>query len=96
MGLPAARIRPEYGDPSLEGELMLVQGIIDVWFAEEDGLVLVDYKTDRITGPEAEQTLVERYRTQLDYYRCALEMSTGKKVKERYLYSFCLGKAIPV
>lgn len=76
-----------------EGELMLIQGVIDVFFYEEDGIVLADYKTDRVTN---EQQLIDRYRTQLDYYQQALEQITGKRVKERYLYSFCLRKEIKI
>ncbi len=74
-------------------ELMLIQGVIDVFFYEEDGIVLADYKTDRVAG---EKQLTDRYRTQLDYYRQALEQITGKKVKERFLYSFCLKREIKI
>lgn len=69
-------------------EIVLIQGIVDVFFEEEDGLVLLDYKTDVINAPEE---LVKRYKTQLDYYKEALESITGKPVKERILYSFYLG-----
>ena len=67
----------------------MIQGIIDVYFEEEDGLVLLDYKTDAV--PDLEM-LWQRYETQLDYYQEALERLTGKKVKERILYSFHLGQ----
>ena len=70
---------------------MLVQGIIDVYFQEEDGLVVLDYKTDRINRAEE---LTERYHAQLDYYGRALEQLTGKKVKEKVIYSFTLGETI--
>lgn len=69
-------------------ETVLIQGIVDVFFEEEDGIVLADYKTDVVETP---QVLVDRYRTQLDYYQEALEKMTGKKVKERILYSFHFG-----
>lgn len=55
---------------------MLVQGIIDVYFQEEDGLVVLDYKTDRVNRAEE---LTERYHAQLDYYGRALEQLTGKR-----------------
>ena len=58
-----------------------------------DEIVIVDYKTDRIFRGEE---LAERYRAQLVYYGKALEMMTGKKVKERLIYSFTLGKTIAV
>ncbi|MCI8506833.1 MAG: helicase-exonuclease AddAB subunit AddA [Lachnospiraceae bacterium] len=99
MGLPAGEIRAEYEKSSLAGEIMLVQGIIDAWFEEEGELVLVDYKTDRLDTSDresAKQSLSDRYRVQLDYYQAALEMSTGKRVKERYIYSFSLEEAVSV
>ena len=48
-------------------------------FEESDGLVLVDYKTDRMRDT---MELWNRYREQLEWYRRALELCTGKKVKE--------------
>lgn len=73
----------------------LVQGVIDLYFEEADGLVIVDYKTDRVKRTDAgEEQLRERYMIQLDYYAKALEQLTGKKVKEKVIYSFTLGKAI--
>nr|WP_269141865.1 helicase-exonuclease AddAB subunit AddA [Lientehia hominis] len=99
MGMPAARIRPEYEEAGLSEERMLIQGIIDAWFEEDDGLVLVDYKTDKVdkmVGEAGVRRFLERYRTQVDYYQEALEQNTGKRVKERYLYSFSLERAIPL
>lgn len=86
LGVPATDLWPEE-----EGELVLVQGIIDVYFEEPDGLIVLDYKTDRVrTGEE----LIERYHGQLDYYARALSQVTGKPVKEKIIYSFTLGKEI--
>ena len=73
----------------------LVQGVIDLYIEEEDGIVIVDYKTDRIRRDKSgEDELVKRYAVQLDYYAKALEQLTGKKVKEKVIYSFALGKGI--
>lgn len=73
----------------------LVQGVIDLYIEEEDGIVIVDYKTDRIRRDKSgEDELVKRYAIQLDYYAKALEQLTGKKVKEKVIYSFTLGKGI--
>ncbi len=83
IGLPAR----EVGDWDSD-ELVVIQGIIDAFFEEEDGLVLYDYKTDRVDTPEE---LRERYSVQLDFYERALAQITGKPVKERYLYSFRFG-----
>ncbi|MFR3764516.1 MAG: hypothetical protein ACLTXS_15660 [[Clostridium] symbiosum] len=80
-------IRREMGDWDSD-ELVLIQGIIDAWFEEEDGLILVDYKTDYVNDT---QILVKRYKTQLDYYEKALTQMLGRNVKERYIYSYRLG-----
>jgi len=75
---------------------ILIQGIIDVWFDEGDGLVLLDYKTDRVPEEGGEKMLCDRYKIQLDHYERALLQTAGKKVKERIIYSFGLGKEINV
>lgn len=75
-----------------EGEL-LVQGIIDAYFTEGEELVLVDYKTDRVPRG-AEEMLKKKYQIQLAYYARALTRLTGKKVKEQWIYSFSLKKAV--
>ena len=83
-------------------ELTLIQGIIDVFWIEKDGIVLLDYKTDRV---DTEKELSERYAAQLKLYGEALnrvyenetdDQGNPLKVKERLLYSFRLGKVIPV
>ena len=76
-------------------EKILVQGIIDAYFEEEGSFVLVDYKTDRVHIGDG-RDLVEKYRTQLLFYRRALEQITGTPVRETWLYSFALGKMIRV
>ncbi len=80
-----------------EYEGQLIQGIIDLYFEEDGELVLVDYKTDRVMKGEAgKKELVKRYAIQLDYYAKALAQLTGKKVKEKIIYSFALGKGLSV
>ena len=80
--------------PEVEpGEKLFLQGIVDTAFLEDDQWVLVDYKTDRVKSGEE---LVRRYAVQLRIYSEALERLTGKKVKERYIYSFRLNDAVPV
>lgn len=85
LGVNASRLKEQFTDE----ECVLVQGIIDVFFEEEDGIVLLDYKTDSVQSMEQ---LWGRYETQLDYYSEAIERLRDKKVKERYLYSFNLEK----
>lgn len=87
MGIPASET-----DPAVKSEqLVLVQGIIDLYFEEADGLVLLDYKTDSVK--EAKQ-LLNRYQTQMDLYARALAAATGKPVKEKLIYSFKLEEII--
>ena len=76
-----------------EEESVLVQGIIDAYFMEGEELILVDYKTDRIR-PGEEEKLIQRYHTQLEDYQEALERMTGKKVKEKVIYSFALNEPV--
>ena len=77
-------------------EPVLIQGIIDAWFYEknengENEIVVVDYKTDFVKdGGE----LLKKYKKQLDYYQLTLERLTGKRVKEKIIYSFCLEEEI--
>ena len=71
----------------------LLQGVIDCAFLEDDQWVLVDYKTDRIQDEDA---FIHRYEMQLAWYARALERITGKRVKERYLYSISKTKEYPV
>ncbi len=89
LGVPANEIRSGYSPQ----ETVLVQGIIDAYFIEGDEIVLLDYKTDQA---DCAQTLADKYRAQLDYYAQALEQLTGRPVKERMIYSFCLREKIRV
>ena len=83
IGIPASCLGRENSD-----ELVLIQGVIDAYLEEEDGLVLIDYKTDRIPdGEDWKEFLLGRYQFQVACYRQALEQVTGKKVKEALIYS---------
>lgn len=73
-------------------EQIIVQGVIDCFFEEPDGIVLLDYKTDR-TDKDG-QTLIDRYALQLRLYARAIERLTGKIVKAKYIYSFMLNREI--
>ena len=79
-----------------EEDLTLIQGIIDVFWIEDDGITVLDYKTDRV---DTVQELIDRYATQLKLYADALErvFATRKlKVKEILIYSFRLEKLISI
>lgn len=89
LGLSADVLDKKYPD----NETVLLQGIIDAFFIEDGEIVLVDYKTDVIKDADE---LSKRYKIQLDYYQEALERITGMPVKEKILYSFCLGEEVKV
>lgn len=90
MGKPARDIFPD----RTEEDIVLVQGIIDAYFETEDGIVLLDYKTDALRRGE-EEKLICRYQEQMRLYGRALEEMMEKPVIECFLYSFSLGKEIP-
>lgn len=85
----AARLEPTADS----GEQFVIQGIADCLFEEDGGLVIVDYKTDRVREPPE---LIRRYRQQLAIYRDTLGISLGMPVKECVLYSFALDRAVTV
>ncbi|MBO6282550.1 MAG: PD-(D/E)XK nuclease family protein, partial [Pseudobutyrivibrio sp.] len=80
-----------FDDDKSGDEMILVQGIIDVFWEEDDGIVLLDYKTDRV---DSDEQLMVRYEKQLELYKNAIEASYGVKVKEVLIYSFALERSI--
>ena len=71
---------------------VLLQGVIDCFFTEENGdLVIVDYKTDRVYS---EKELLDRHGKQLTLYASAVEKITGKAVAKTCIWSFSMGKEI--
>ena len=89
MGIPASMVDSVYP----EEETVLIQGIIDVYWMEDDGAVILDYKTDRV-GADGEEVLTKRYHAQLHYYAEAVSRITGLPADECVIYSFSLGKVI--
>lgn len=81
---------------------VFIQGIIDCLFKDDSGLVLIDYKTDQITArfkngfAEAQQILLNRYKTQIDLYRRAVETILHEKVANAYLFFFDGGSILHV
>lgn len=81
INIPATEI---YNNINSE-EKILVQGVIDLYFIDEnDNLILVDYKTDYV-GTGKEQEIINKYSKQLEIYKRALEEATNKKVYKSYL-----------
>ncbi|MQN00875.1 MAG: helicase-exonuclease AddAB subunit AddA [Lachnospiraceae bacterium] len=72
---------------------VIVQGIIDAFFVENDKIILIDYKTDFV---KTEEELLVKYTKQLQLYQLALERGLELPVSEMYLYSFVLGKTVAV
>ena len=84
-----------YGDENYRqcDEKVVVHGIVDCYFSEGNKTVLLDYKTDYVPKGE-ENGFFDKYKIQLDIYSLAIERSTGRKVDEKYIYSFYLDKFI--
>ena len=91
IGMRGDEIRDDWS----RDETVLIQGIIDAFFIENENIILIDYKTD-VAQPGDEQSLVNRYRKQFELYQKALEKLLGRKVTEGWLYSLSLGRAVSV
>ncbi len=82
-------------DPALQGEEILLQGVVDCAMVDVDGITVIDFKTDYVT----EETLtgkVEYYRPQVMAYADAMARIYGLPVKQSWLYFFRLGKFVQV
>ncbi len=85
----------EIYDTNIE-DTILVQGIIDLYFIDNNkDIILVDYKTDYVENKK-EEILVEKYKKQIEIYERAIQEATNQNVKEKYIYSLYLNKAIRV
>ncbi len=81
--------------PGLAGEELLLQGVVDCWFETDEGITVVDFKSDWVS----EQTIAQRaqqYKPQLDTYARALHAITGRPVTRRVLWFFALNRAVEV
>ena len=83
-----------YGD-GLQGEQVLLQGVVDCAMIEEDGITIIDFKTDYVTE-ESLPNLVEHYRLQVQTYAQAMHRIYQKQIKAAYLYFFRLNRFVPV
>lgn len=78
----------------MDDESMMMVGIIDLFYENKDGdIILLDYKTDYV-GDRSDQDLIDRYKVQLDLYKRAIEDISGKKVVKKYLYMFSAGRLL--
>ena len=83
----------EYDPKAAEGETVLLQGVVDVWFEDEDGITVLDFKSDRIR-PGKEHDRGEEYRSQLETYGRALSAIIGKPVQKKILWFFATDRAV--
>ena len=82
-------------DPSLVGEQVLLQGVVDCALLEEDGITVMDFKTDFVTEDTVNKVVI-RYRSQVETYAEALARIYEQPVKARYLYLFCLDRFVAI
>src|SRR5690606_17270599 len=86
-----------YAKKDEEGDSQIVQGIIDCLFEEEDGWVLLDYKTDRVSQiSDVPKEMSARYEIQLSVYQEAVEAILKIPIKERLLYLFSSGEEVKI
>lgn len=79
-----------------EDEKIMVVGIIDLFFENENGeIILLDYKTDYVTKENLEE-VKKRYKVQLDLYKSAIEDISGKKVAKKGLYLFGINEFVEI
>ena len=83
-----------YGS-GLEGEQVLLQGVVDLALLEEDGITVVDFKTDFVSE-ENLRNLVDRYRPQVETYANAMGRIYGKPIKTAYLYFFHVDQFVEI
>ena len=89
MEVAASKIYPDWEDPT--DESVLVQGVIDCLVETDNGYELIDYKTDTITGEMTDEKindLKQRYETQVELYKQAIEMIWNIELNHVYLYFF--------
>ncbi|EFM12755.1 recombination helicase AddA [Paenibacillus curdlanolyticus YK9] len=90
--LPASRIYEQQADLT-DDEPILIQGVVDCLFEDEEGIVLLDYKTDQVYGGQWEEA-AERHRFQLDVYAEALELSIGRPIEECHVHFLSGGTTV--
>lgn len=79
-----------------DDQRILIHGIIDGYVESADGVILFDYKTDRLTPKTTVDTIHERYEGQLRLYATALAKILGKPISEKYLYLLSSDQLVPV
>lgn len=82
-------------DADLEDEKILLQGVVDCAILEEDGITVIDFKTDRVTETSLDHA-VQHYRYQVEAYADAVSRIFEKPVKRAVLYFFRLNQFVDI
>ncbi len=94
MNKAISELSPENNNEGFS-EAVLIQGVIDCLFREEDRIILLDYKTDSVLEHQGGlEALKEKYRFQLELYSKALHDILGEPISEIWLYFFDGGHAV--
>ncbi|NLI90255.1 MAG: helicase-exonuclease AddAB subunit AddA [Epulopiscium sp.] len=97
--MDAKELIPDFKDAAYSEEVM-VQGVIDCFFKEDNGYILVDYKTDYVPEGQEKSAAIEKlknnYKKQIEIYGRAIKDITGKKVKESYLYLYSINEWVRI
>ncbi|HBT20229.1 MAG TPA: helicase-exonuclease AddAB subunit AddA [Peptococcaceae bacterium] len=96
LGLPAEEVYSDLSKKESQGEKVVVQGVIDCVIEEEDGFILIDFKSDDVADPEKLKKKIDEYSVQLAFYAEALRSIWNKPVKEAYLYFLSVEKAVEI
>jgi ATP-dependent helicase/nuclease subunit A len=92
IDIPSTFVRKDLPEEKYRDEMVRLQGVIDCYFEEEDGnIVLLDYKTDYVGEEITSEDIKQRYEVQIKYYSDTLEKITEKRINEKYLYLFYNG-----
>lgn len=83
------------GSLNYDDESIMLRGIIDAYFEEDEKIVIVDYKTDFVND-ENRKEVINRYKKQLDLYAEVVKNLTGKEVKEKYIYLFGIDEGVSI
>ena len=84
----------EFFDGAYDDQILL-QGVIDCALIEEDGITILDFKTDHLKSDSLDDA-VERHRVQVEIYARAMSRIFNKPVKGKYLYFFSCDRLIRI
>lgn len=77
--------------PNGSDKKLLVQGVVDLFIDDGEGITLIDYKTNAVNDVEV---LAKMYATQMRLYAIALQKATSKPIKNVFLYSFAKDRLV--